>query len=590
MPLRCCNSALLKQAEGKPDEPTYPSAPHAPDEVRMKIAQAIADALALESDGVLFGLMGDANMAIWGALVEDGRTRVIWSRHDGAAIQMADGYAQASGKLGIVTVTCGPGLANAANPLLSASRAGTALVVITGEYPADGKSGLQSLDTRRFAAACECEFRSLSNADTLAEDVAEAFYAARTRQCPVILSLPQALWDAELPWDWNYRPSADFVPRRNLPAPADAIAELAERLASARRPVVVAGRGAQYADARAAIEALADHVGALLATSLVAKGFFDGSAYDIGISGSYSSVPTEALMAEADFVLAVGASLNTYTSEGGLLFAQAEVARIDVKPHPATIGVVPGLYLQGDAKRTVEALLAALRERTAPREGFRTAATRDRLAAPVPVPPRASDGLDPRVLMRNLSRALPADTQVVCGAGHFMSWPIAHLALPPGGRFQHSAAFGSIGLGLGQALGAAMADTSRFTVLIEGDGSLLQAVQELHAAAEQKMRLAIVVMNDAAYGAEVLKMQWKDRDARAAQWKSPDFVALARGFGGEGVMLSHEDELAAAIARAQTFEGPFVIDARISPTLVSDAYSRLFLAEENKMPLLRPVR
>lgn len=556
----------------------------------MKASQALADALALESDGVLFGLMGDANMAVWGALAADGRTRIAWSRHDGAAILMADGYAQAGGKLGIATVTSGPGLASSANALLSAARAGSPMVVLTGEYPDDGKSSVQFLDTRRFAAACECEFRSLAKLDTLAEDVAEGFYTARTRRCPVILSLPHAHWEAELPWPWEYRPSAEFVPRRDLPAPAEAIAELADRLVSAQRPVIVAGRGARHADARAAIEALGDHVGALFATSLVAKGLFDGHPYDIGISGSYSSAPTEALMAEADFVLAIGASLNTFTTEGGLLFPRAEVARIDSKPYPASIGFVPGLYLQGDAKRTAESLLAALQARGAAKTGYRTAATRDRLGTPVPLPARATDGLDPRALMQALGRALPANAQVVCGAGHFMSWPIAHLALPPGGRFQHTASFGSIGLGLGQAIGAALAAPDRFTLLVEGDGSLLQAVQELHAAAEQKVRLAVLVMNDSGYGAEVLKQRWKGRDHRDAQWSSPDFVALARGFGADGVVLSREDDIAATIGRAAACDGPFVIDARISPTLVSDAYSRLFLAQENRMPLLRPVR
>jgi thiamine pyrophosphate-dependent acetolactate synthase large subunit-like protein len=557
----------------------------------MKVAQALADALALESDGVLFGLMGDANMAVWDALVADGRTRLVWSRHDGAAILMADGYAQASGKLGIATVTCGPGLASSANALLSAARAGSPLLVLTGEYPSGGgKASVQVLDTRRFAAACECEFRSLPRLDTLAEDVAEAFYTARTRQCPVILSLPEAHWDAELPWAWDYKPSAAFVPRRDRAAPVEAISELADRLAAAQRPVILAGRGAQRAGARAALEALGDHLGALLATSLVAKGFFDGHPYDIGISGSYSSVPTEALMAEADFVLAVGASLNPFTTEGGLLFPKAEVARIDLKPHPEAIGLVPGLYVQGDARRTAEALLEALRAKGERRQGYRTAQTRDLLAAPVPRPPRATDGLDPRALMQALSRALPADAQVVSGAGHFWSWPIAHLALPPGGRFQHTGAFGSIGLGLGHAIGAAMADPDRLTVLVEGDGSLLQAVQELHAASEQKVRVAIVLMNDSAYGAEVMKMKWKGRDARDAQWTSPDFVAIARGFGGDGVVLGREEDLAQAIERASAFTGPFLIDARISPTLVSDAYSRLFLAEENRIPLLRPVR
>ncbi len=556
----------------------------------MKVSQALADAIAIESDGIVFGLMGDANMAVWDALVVDGRTRIVWSRHDGAAILMADGYAQASGKLGIATVTSGPGLASGANALLTAARAGTPLLVLTGEYPDDGRTSAQHLDTRRFAAACECEFRSLPKLDTLAEDVAEAFYVARTRQCPVVLSLPQAHWDVELPWSWEYRPSIGFAPRHDRVASADAVAELADRLAAAERPIILAGRGAQYAGARSALEALGDHVGALFATSLVAKGFFDGHPCDLGISGSFSSAPTEALMAEADFVLAVGASLNTYTSEGGLLFPRAEVARIDVKPYPAAIGAVPGLYVQGDAKRTAEALLAMLRARGGPRQGFRTAAARDRLDTPVPLPPRATDGLDPRLLMRALARALPANAQLVSGAGHFLSWPVAHLALPPGGRFQHSAAFGSIGLGLGQAIGAALADASRLTVLIEGDGSLLQAVQELHAAAEQKVRLAVLVMNDSAYGAEVLKLQWKGRDVRGAQWTSPDYVALARGFGGDGVVLEREDDIATAIERASASEGPFLIDARISPTLVSDAYSRLFLAQENRIPLLRPVR
>ncbi|MDO9436704.1 thiamine pyrophosphate-binding protein [Hydrogenophaga sp.] len=556
----------------------------------MKVSHAIAEALALESDGILFGLMGDANMAVWDALLTQARARIVWSRHDGAAILMADGYAQASGKLGIATVTSGPGLASAANALISAARAGSPLVVFTGEYPNDGKTSVQGLDTRRFAAACECEFRSLASLDTLAEDVAEGFYTARTQQRPVIISLPYAHWDAELPWDWDYRVSTDFVPRRDMAAPAEAMAELADKLATAERPVILAGRGAQHADARAALVALGDHVGALFATSLVAKGFFDGHAHDLGISGSFSSVPTEALMAEADFVLAVGASLNSFTSEGGLLFPRAEVARIDVKPHAPSIGLVPGLYVKGDARRTCEALLTMMQTRGGPRAGFRNTDTQQRLATPVPLPARATDGLDPRVLMQALSKALPDRAQVVSGAGHFWSWPVAHLALPPGGRFQHSASFGSIGLGLGHAIGAAMADPTRLTVLIEGDGSLLQAVQELHAAVEQKVRVAVVVMNDAAYGAEVMKMQWKGRNHRDAQWTSPDFVALARGFGCDGTVLEREDDIGAAIARAATCEGPFVIDARISPTLVSDAYSRLFLAQENRIPLLRPVR
>ena len=556
----------------------------------MKVNEALADALATEAEGPIFGLMGDANMPVWDSLSKDPRTRMVWARYDGAAVLMADGYSKATGRLGVVTVTCGPGLANCANAILTASRAGTPLVIFTGEYPADGgKGGLQALDQRQFAKACEAEFRCLSKLDSLAEDIAEGFFTARTRQCPVILNMPSALWEAELPWAWDYQPSSQFVPPQAYAPSEEALAVVVEQLSAAQRPVIIAGRGAILADAKAVIERLGERVGALLATTLIAKGFFDGNPYDVGISGSFSSAPTEKLMAEADFVLGIGASMNFFTSEGGMLFPNATVARIDTKQFPAAIGVVPGLYLQGDARKTTQALLNAIEAKGTKGEGFRTAATRDALGVHTPQPPLATDGLDPRELMRVLSKSLPANAQVVSGAGHFWSWPIFHLALPPGGRYQHTAAFGSIGLALAHGIGAAVGNPHRTTLVIEGDGSLLQGIQELHAAADQEIPLIILIMNDSGYGAEVLKLQWKKRNPQLAVWKSPDYVAIARGFGGDGVRIEKEADLTDAIRQGMKQKGPFVIDARISPTMVSDSYSRLFLATENQAPLLRPV-
>ena len=554
----------------------------------MKVNEALADALATEAEGPIFGLMGDANMPVWDCLSRDSRTRMVWARHDGAAVLMADGSSKATGRLGVVTVTCGPGLANCANAILTASRAGTPLVIFTGEYPADGgKGGLQALDQRQFAKACEAEFRLLAKLDSLAEDIAEGFFTARTKQCPVILNMPSALWEAELPWAWDYQSSSRFVPPQAYAPSEEALAVVIEQLSAAQRPVIIAGRGAILADAKAVIERLGEKVGALLATTLIAKGFFDGNPYDVGISGSFSSAPTEKLMAEADFVLGIGASMNFFTSEGGMLFPNATVARIDTKQFPAAIGVVPGLYLQGDARKTTQALLNAIEakskkgemgEKGEKGEGFRTAATREALGVHTPQPPHATDGLDPRELMRVLSKSLPANAQVVSGAGHFWSWPIFHLALPPGGRFQHTAAFGSIGLALAHGIGAAVGNPDRTTLVIEGDGSLLQGIQELHAAADQEIPIIILIMNDSGYGAEVLKLQWKKRNPQLAVWKSPDYIAIARGFGGDGVRIEKEGDLTDAIRQGMKQKGPFVIDS----------YSRLFLAKENQAPLLRP--
>lgn len=557
----------------------------------MKVNEALADALAIEADGPIFGLMGDANMPLWGSLCHDPRTRMVWSRHDGAAVLMADGYAQATGKLAVATITCGPGLANAANAMLTAARANTPMVIFTGEYTADGsKASLQALDQRQFARACEAEFRPLARLATLAEDIAEGCYTARTQRRPVLLNMPQPLWEAELQSAWNYKPSTLHLPPQDGAPPQAALLRVADLLAGAQRPLIVAGRGAMLAGARPALEQLAERIGALLATSLVAKGFFDGNAWDVGMAGSFSSANTEALLAEADVVIGFGASLNVFTTDAGKLFPAAKVVRVDTRPHADSIGSTPGHWLQGDARASAQALVQALDARGVRQPGWRTPATRDALARPVPQPARATDGLDPRELMRVLGRCLPPRTQVVSGAGHFWSWPIAHLALPAEGRYQHTAAFGSIGLALPHGIGAAVGNPERPTLVIEGDGSLLQSIQELHAAAEQRIPLVVLVMNDSGYGAEVLKMGWKQRDARDAQWKSPDFVAIARGFGGDGVRLDTEQGLAAAIARGMACGGPFVIDAPISPTLVSDFYARTFQGQPNRIPLLRPPR
>lgn len=558
-------------------------------EGHVKVGEAIADALAIEADGPIFGLMGDANMAVWDPLCRDPRTRMISARYDSAAVLMADGYARATGKLGVCTVTSGPGLANCATALLTAARAQTPLVLFTGEYFPAGKGNVQAFDQKHFAAVCEAGFRTLGKLDSLAEDIREGFYAARTRQMPFIINLPAEHWDAELPWDWDYQPSRDFIPE-TAPAPQpEAVEQLAARLAAAERPVIIAGRGATQVGVRADIERLGELCGALLASTLIAKGYFDGHEWDVGISGSFSSAPTETLMADADFVLGIGASLNLFTTEGGMLFPRAEVARIDVRPQPTEIGMLPGLYVQGDAKKTVQALIDALERQGVRKQGYRTAAARSILTTQPAAPECATDGLDPRELMRVLARALPRNTQVVVGSGHFWSWPAFHLALPPGGRYQHTVSFGSIGLGLAHGMGAAAGNPDRTTLVIEGDGGLLQSIQELHAAAELRLPLILLVMNDGGYGAEVHKMRIKGRDPRDAMWRSPDFVAIARGFGGDGVRLEKESDLAGAIAKGLGAKGPFLIDARISPTMLNDAYTRLYHGQPNSVPLLRPV-
>ncbi len=554
----------------------------------MKVYEAIAQALLAEHDGPIFGLMGDGNMSLWGALGREPRANLLSSRNEAGAAAMADGYFRATGRVGVATVTCGPGLTQVGTSLMAAVRNRTAMVLVIGEIPPGDKNKLQSMDQRRFVEACSTRFHTITKPDNVGEEIAEAFYTARMQRCPVVLNLPMDIQERSFDWDFDYRPSTAFLPKGNDVASEEALAPIVDALIRAERPVIIAGRGARNAAAKAAILELADRVGALLATSLQAKGLFAGHDYDIGIAGAYASAPGEQLFADADFVLGVGAELGYYTTEGGLLFPGAEVARIDIAPAPAELGILPGLYARGDALKTVNAINTMLGARKVQKEGYRTdamRAVRDTAVEPVA---QATDGLDPRLLLQGIGRALPRNALVTCGAGHFLGFAAMHLPLPDDADMQFSLQFGAVGQTLPVAFGIGAAHPGRPHIVIEGDGSLMMNLQELDTVCRYKQQMVLIIWNDNAFGAEVHKLRAKGFEPSLAAWETPlDFVALAKAFGGGGVRLKQEDEIGDAIAQGLAHGGLFVIDARVSPTSVSDAYQKIHFGQPNRAPLLR---
>ena len=554
----------------------------------MKVYEAIARSLLAEGVTDFFGLMGDGNMWLWGTLCRDPAIKAYSARHESMSVSMADGYARTTGKVGVAMVTCGPGLTQCGTSLIAAARGKTPLVLIAGEITRGAKNSTQTMDQRRFVEACSARFHTVTTIDNMAEEIAEAFYAARVHRCPVVLNLPMDLQEDDFDWDYEYRPSTQFLPPRTETPSPDHLAPVIEKLIAAKRPVIIGGRGAIAANAKEEIVKLADRVGALLATSLQGKGLFAGHPWDVGIAGAFASAPSEQLLAEADFVLGVGAELGYYTTEGGLLFPSAEIARIDIKPMPEEIGVIPGLYVQGDGRKAVAAINEALEARQIRNEGLRTAATRAVLDAPAHEFDTPADGLDPRALAGNLGAALPQDVLVTCGAGHFFSWVGMYMPLPSGAEIQYSYNFGAVGQGLGVAIGTGAGNPGRQHVAIEGDGSLMFNLQELETVVRHKMQMVLVVWNDCGYGAEVHKLVAKGFDETLAQWESPDFVALAKAFGGDGVLLADASEVGAAIAEGLRKGGLYLIDARVSPSTPTEPYAKVYFGHESHAPLLRP--
>ena len=551
----------------------------------MKLYEGIASALADEASGAIFGIMGDGNMSLWAALEAQGRVTMYSARNEAGAVAMADGFFRATGKVGVSTVTCGPGLTQVGTSLVAAERNRSAMVVVIGEIPPGSQNKLQSFDQRRFSEACGVRYFSISDEENAAAEIAEAFFHARVNRCPVVLNLPNDIQERELQWDWEYPDTAAFLPAEGDCASDEALAPLVDALMGAERPVIIAGRGARNPAARDAILRLADRTGALVGTSLQAKGLFDGHAYDVGIAGTFACAPSEALFAEADFVVGVGAELGYYTGEGGLLFPAAEVARIDIAPAPKELGVLPGLYIRGDAARTVERLVALLEANQVQKEGYHTEETRAALAVSEYPMEQSTDGLDPRLLMHELSRALPKNVLVTSGVGHFFGFVGMHLALPPSADIRFVCQFGAIGQAVPTALGIGVGTPDRPHLVIEGDGSLMMHIQELETVARHRVPMVLLVMNDGGYGAEVHKLNVKGFDTSTAVHGSPDFVGVARAFGGDGLILECEEDIASAIKKGFDAGGLFLIDARISPSTVSDAYKKVHMGIPNTTPL-----
>ena len=336
----------------------------------MKVGEAIAATLVAEGVDTVFSLLGDANMEVLVALGGHG-VRIVECRHEAAAMAMADGYARASGRLGLCAVTAGPALAHTFTPLTSAVRIGSPVVVLTGPRARDDPAERQNLDHQGLARLTGAGYLAISNPDTVVERVRGVVDQALATRTPVVLDVPIDLQKQEHPWPVEPREAAAWQrPQRIAPDPA-VVAEAARILAGAERPVLIAGEGAVRSGARAELLELGERTGALLATALNARGWFDGEEFDAGVAGLYSRPEVVELFTQSDCVVSFGASMNRYTTMEGYLFPEATFVQVDIKPPaPMPSGDVAACYVQADALRAAQALLGALGG--VRNEGYRT--------------------------------------------------------------------------------------------------------------------------------------------------------------------------------------------------------------------------
>jgi thiamine pyrophosphate-dependent acetolactate synthase large subunit-like protein len=548
--------------------------------------EVLSQAFVAEGVDTMFALLGDANM-YWGTIMAQKHgVRVVHARHEHCAVAMADGYARHTGKVGVATVTCGPGFTQIMTALATAARGSIPLVVFAGDSPTSATWYVQQIELGPLATATGARYLPVKSVDRMLDTVREAFYTARQERLPVVLGVPLDLQKAPFPWGAEYSPSTELMPTPQRPAPDPALVDkLVAMIMESSRPIILAGRGVLRSGAGPTLEALGERCGALLATSLFAKGLFDHNRFGIGVAGAYASPLAREEFAAADLVIGVGAGLGHYTTEAGYLYPNASTVQIDINPRGLYQGLrIADMHIKADAKATAEAVLAKLESRGHSSGGARTPMLANRIASMAARPDTkeflvASETVDPRPAMLELDAAIPKDWTLVSGGAHFAGIAMTHIYGRHAERVHVINEFGAIGSAFPIAIGVAAARGDGKVLLLEGDGSLMMHIQELETIRRQGIRMLICAVNDGGYGAEVHKFRAQGYDPKESLHGRGDIAAIARGFGLRGekiTSLGRFKDLFAAHDHAGQAE---LWDLHTDDTIPSAPYRRIHFGE-----------
>jgi len=384
----------------------------------------------------------------------------------------------------------------------------------------------------------------------------------------VVLGIPYDLQLQPLPNIGEYKPATQITPvTARIPPNPDQAAEIADKLAKAKCPIIIAGRGVTWSDARKEVEELAETSGALLSTTLLARGMYDHNPFSLGVAGGFARAIAREKFIEADLVIAIGSSITYYTIDGDTLCPQAEMVQID----PAPMGLRDGnqaadIYVKADAKLTAADLLARIRKMGKTAANVRSAELARRIKeepaddTPFSV---ARGELDPRRVFEKLETVIPRDHDQVSGSGHHSYFHTVMRGFEPT-RYHAMRDFGAIGNSISYAIGVAAARKNGKVVLFEGDGSLLMHIQELEAVKRHKLKLLFVVANDGAYGAEIHKLRHEGIDETGAIFGRPNFQAIAEGFGLRGATITDVNQFDGLMREYEAGDTAMVWDVHIS--------------------------
>lgn len=528
----------------------------------MHVYQSIARSVADHGAATMFGLMGDANLFMVDSFVRDCGGRFVPAAHEGSSVLMALAYAHVAGKVGVASVTHGPALSNCITALTEGVRGHIPMVLLAGDTPVANPRHLQGIDQRELVKTTGAGFEQVRAPDTVSKDIARAFYRAQVERRPIVVNMPADFMWLETEHDVQV---LDVFTAPGGVAQGDILDEAIGMIASARRPLLLAGAGA--VGARDQLVKLADRLEAPLATTLKAKGLFNDHPYNIDIFGTLSTPAAYELIAQSDCIICFGTALHDFTTDRGKLMKDKRIIQVDIEPTAIGGGLHPDAALVADSGLTAETILYWLDEAEIPASGFTRELDIETLTAHPTGSDKTTDGFVNYVqALERFDKTLPADRILVTDGGRFMTEVWCRISTPDPQSFVVTANFGSIGLGIQEAIGAGVAAPDRPVVVFSGDGGFMMGgINEFNTAVRLGLDLIVIVANDSAYGAEHIQFLDRKMDPSLTQFDWPSFAEIATSLGGQGIEVQSAEDLDAAISALETRKGPVLIELRIDP-------------------------
>jgi acetolactate synthase I/II/III large subunit len=545
--------------------------------MKMTGAQILLDGLIKEGVDTVFGILGGAVLPLYDTLPQFPQIHHVLVRHEQCAAHAAEGYARASGKVGVCFATSGPGATNLVTGIANAYLDSTPIVAVTGQVARRfiGKDSFQEVDITGITLPITKHNYLVRDAAVLAKTVKEAFYIARTgRPGPVLIDIPKDVFTEET--EYHAPGKVDISSYKfTLKGHPTQIQKAAAMINAAQKPVIISGRGVIISQAFAELRELAEKAQIPVVTTLLGLGSFPEShVLSYRWLGMHGMACANLAVNNADLIIAIGMRFDDRaTSEVNTFAPNAKIIHIDIDPAEIGKNVSVDVPIVGDVK-AVLAPLNKLVNATPHGEWLHQLDIWRREHPSTDI--RETNAVLPQYVMRQIYEATKGEATIVTGVGQNQMWAAQYYLYNKPNSYIASGGLGTMGFGLPASVGVKMGRPDDKVWCIDGDGSFQMTLHELATIAQEKLAIKIAILNNGFLG---LVRQWQEllyeKRFVASPLFNPDFVKIADAYGIPGIKVRRKEEVIPAIDKAVAYDGPFLIDFGIEP-------------EENVYPFVPP--